>query len=67
MMCPSLSNQIVMLQHVGAVLAHVYPDGSEQPIERNYAQIKKEGLTLIWGREIPQIHLWSQVYSSSGL
>lgn len=43
---------------LGAVLSHVYSDGSERPIayssrtlsnpERNYAQIKKEELSLIW-------------------
>ena len=44
---------------VGAVLSHVYPDGTERPIaygsrtltpsERNYAQLEKEALSLVFG------------------
>ncbi len=44
---------------IGAVLAHTMPDGSERPVgyvsrtlndaEKNYAQLEKEGLALIFG------------------
>ena len=44
---------------IGAVLAHKLPDGSERPVgyvsrtlndaERNYAQLEKEGLALVFG------------------
>ena len=55
---------------VGAVLYHVMPDGSEHPIvmasrslspaEKNYSQIDKEALGLIFrGKEVPPIHFWA--------
>ena len=63
---------------VGAVLSHTFLDGTERPIayasctlstsERNYAQIEKEGLALVFG--IKKFHkyiaIWEKVYSSDG-
>ena len=43
---------------LGAVISHIYPDRSERPIEyssrslnaaeKNYGQIEKEALSLVW-------------------
>ena len=44
---------------MGAVLSHVFPNGSERPVayasrtlsdpEKNYSQIEKEGLAIVFG------------------
>ena len=53
---------------IEAVLFHVMHNGTERPIafasrtltktEQKYAQIDKEALSIIWGKEVPYVFVW---------
>ena len=57
---------------IGAVLSHLMYDGSERPVEfairtlsgakKNYAQIKKEGLAIVFGIKRFQLHLYGRKF-----
>lgn len=58
---------------LGVVMSHVYPDGSERPIEfhsrtlteaeRRYSQIEKEALSIVWGVQKLHRYIYARPFS----
>ena len=58
---------------LGVVMSHVYPDGSERPVEfhsrtlteaeRKYSQIEKEALSIIWGVQKLHRYVYARPFS----
>ena len=59
-------------QGIGAVLSHIMPDGAEKTIaytsrtltkvEKNYSQLEKEGLAVMFGKKKYHAYLWGRQF-----
>ena len=62
----------VSSQGIGAVLSHIMPDGAEKPIacasrtltktEKNYSQLVREDLAVVFGVKKYHAYLWGQQF-----
>ena len=61
---------------IGAVISHRFADGSQKavahascslsPAEKNYSQIEKEGLALVYNEKVPQVSLRETLCATNG-